>query len=149
MSSDNKDKAWWVVVADEASAVIYRRETRRSPLQVHLALSNEAARKKLGDLMSDRGGRSFDSRGEGRHTMSNEKTDPKTQSAQVFARDIAGRIASAIHAGRCRGYALVAAPRFLGLLRDAVSRSCSSEPYATVDKEMIGQEPAAIERLLA
>lgn len=148
MSPAIPEKAWWVVVADEASAVIYRRKTRRGPLQQHVTLDNEAARKKLGDLMSDRGGRSFDSHGDGRHTMSNEKTDAKTQSAQVFAKDIAERIGRATHTGECRGYALVAAPRFLGLLRDAVSRSCSNEPYATVDKEMIRQEPEAIARLL-
>ena len=143
-----KDRAYWVIVADEANAIVYQRTTRRAPLRELVAFSNDAARKKTADLQSDRGGRSFDSFGDGRHTMSKEKSDPKTHAAQVFARQIADRIGKATHDGSCRGYALIAAPRFLGLLRDAVSRASSLEPFATVDKEMVGQDPSVIEKLL-
>jgi len=54
-----------------------------------------------------------------------------------------------MHEGDCRGFALVAAPRFLGLLRDAISIATTAEPYATVDKEVVGQDTAVIEKLLA
>lgn len=144
-----QDRTYWVVVADEANAVVYQRSTRRAPLRELITLSNESARQKTGELLSDRGGRSFDSFGDGRHTMSKEKSDPKTQAAHVFARQIAERIGKATHDGSCRGYALIAAPRFLGLLRDAVSRSTNLEPFATVDKEVVGQDASVIEKLLA
>ena len=141
-------KSYWVVVADESRAVIYTRERRRSPLIEMTSLSNAQARKKTGDLISDRGGRSFDSHGQGRHTMAKEKSDPKQHSAAVFAKQIAERIGRATHDGSLRGYALVAAPRFLGLLRDALSHASNVEPYATVDKEMVGHGASDIGKLL-
>jgi protein required for attachment to host cells len=104
---------------------------------------------KTEQLIRDSGGRSFDSKGKGRHTMTSEKADPKQHAASVFAKQIAERIGKVMHDGSCRGFALVAAPRFLGVLRDAVSVATSAEPYATVDKEMVGQETTVIERLLA
>jgi protein required for attachment to host cells len=143
------DKCFWVVVADEAKAIVYARDSMRGPLRELFSLDNEAARKKTDELISDSGGRSFDSHGQGRHTMAKEKADPKTQSAIVFAKQIAGRIEKVMHDGSCRGFALVAAPRFLGRLREAISVATTAEPYATVDKEMVGQDAAIIEKLLA
>ncbi len=143
------DKVYWVVVADEAIAVVYSRDTRSGPLREVFSLNNEVARKKTDQLISDSGGRSFDSYGKGRHTMGSEKADPKKTAATAFAKQIAGRIAKVMHDGSCRGYALVAAPRFLGLLRDAISIVKIVEPYATVDKEVVSQDAAVIEKLLA
>ena len=143
------DKCFWVVVADEANVIVYARDSRRGPLRELFSLENEAARKKTDELISDSGGRSFDSHGQGRHTMAKEKADPKTQSAIVFAKQIAERIEKVMHDGSCRGFALVAAPRFLGILREAISVATTAEPYATVDKEMVGQDAAVIEELLS
>ncbi len=113
------------------------------------SIDNDAARKKTEELISDSGGRSFDSKGKGRHTMAHEKADPHKHAAILFAKQIAERIEKVMHDGNCRGFALVAAPRFLGVLRNAVAIATTVEPYATVDKEMVGQDTAAIEKLLA
>jgi len=142
------EKTYWVIVADEAQAVFYTRKARRSPLLEFLSLENEAGRKKTGELISDRGGRSYDSFGAGRHTMAVEKTDPKKHAATAFAKQIAERIGRATHDGSCRGYALIAAPRFLGLLRDAVSRNCRLEPFKTIDKDVVGQDTAVLQKLV-
>ena len=143
------DRFYWVVVADEAVAIVYARETLRGPLHEQFSLDNEVARMKTEHLISDSGGRSFDSYGKGRHTMSSEKADPKKTAAMAFAKLIAGRVAKVMHDGSCRGFALVAAPRFLGLLRDAIAIATAVEPYATVAKEVVGQDTAVIEKLLA
>ncbi|MBT8132691.1 MAG: host attachment protein [Gammaproteobacteria bacterium] len=147
--ASNSEKVFWVVVADEARAVIYARATKRGPLSEAFSLENEVAQMKTEQLISDSGGRSFDSKGKGRHTMSNEKDDPKKHAASMFAKKIAERIGKATHDGSCRGVALIAAPRFLGVLRKAVSGATSVEPYATVDKEVVGQDATVIEKLLA
>ena len=144
-----RQKPYWIVVADEASAIVYARDTRRAPLRELFSLRNEAARRKTGDLISDRGGRSFDSHGQGRHTMAKEKTDPKKHAAIVFAREIADRIGKAMNDGSSRGFALVAAPKFLGVLRDAVATSIKAEPFATIDKQVVGRDTSVIEKLLA
>ena len=142
------ERRYLVVVADEYRAIFYARDTRTGPLRKLRAFTNEAARMKTGDLISDRGGRSFDSHGQGRHTMGGERDSPQQQSARAFAKDIADLIAAESHKGTCRGYAVVAAPRFLGLLRQEFSAAVRDAPYATVDKDVVGQDEAFIEKLL-
>ncbi|MBT8084162.1 MAG: host attachment protein [Woeseia sp.] len=131
-------KFYWVVVADESRALIYQRTTRTGPLSEVISLTNETARKKDSEIVSDRGGRSFDSAGSGRHAMGNDRSGPKQHAAEVFAKDVATRIGDVVHDGSCRGYALVAAPRFLGMLRAAVAKTSNVEPYKTVDKDLVG-----------
>ena len=57
-ASKRADKTYWIVVADESQAIIYTRNMRRGPLQKLLSLDNAAGRKKTGELLADRGGRS-------------------------------------------------------------------------------------------
>lgn len=142
------EKSYWIVVADESQAIFYTRNTRRAPLQRFLALENPAGRKKIGELLADRGGRSFDSFGAGRHTMTAEETDPKKHAAMVFAKHIAERIGKVTHDGSCRGYALIAAPRFLGMLRDAVAKQCKFEPFKSIDKDVVGQDAVVLQELV-
>jgi len=142
------EKTFWVVVADESRAIFYSRKTRRAPMQELFSTENELARVKTGELLSDRGGRSFDSAGKGRHTMAKEKSGPKRHLAEAFAKQIAERIGKATHAGSCRGYALIAPPRFLGILRDAVSLTSKNEPYQSISKEVVGKDTAFIQKLM-
>ena len=141
-------KHYLVVVADESRAILYSHETRSGPLRQLSEFGNEAARMKTEDLVTDRGGRSFDSHGHGRHTMVGEKDGPKHHAAEVFAKQIAERIASGTHRGTLRGFALVAAPRFLGMLRDAISTSTKAEPWTSVDKDVVDKDAAVIRELL-
>jgi len=138
-----------VVVADEYQAIVYVRDSLSGPLKKLRAFTNESARMKTADIISDRGGRSFDSHGEGRHTMAIEKDGPKQHLARTFARTVAEHIAADVHKGTCRGFALVAAPRFLGVLRREVDTVVGAEPYATVNKDVVGQNESVIDDLLA
>ena len=143
------EKRFWVVVADEAKAVIYTRETKSGPLERLLTLDNEDERKKTASLIADRGGRSFDSHGQHRHTLAREKADPHRHIAMQFAKNIAERVTTAKQSGECREFSLVAAPRFLGMLRDALAVAGSADPVLTIDKDMVSQDAVVIERLLA
>jgi protein required for attachment to host cells len=145
----SRDRFYWVVVADESSAIIYARDSKKGPLREVFSLANDVARMKMSELISDTGGRSFDSVGKGRHTMTNEGVDAKKHAALLFAKEIAGRIAGVMHDGSCQGFALVAAPRFLGMLRSAVSVATSAQPYATIDKGVVGKDAETIQKLLA
>jgi len=148
-TSISETPCWAVVVADESSAIIYGRDSLSGPIRELFSFDNETARMKTDELISDSGGRSFDSYGKGRHTMGHEKADPKKTVAMAFAKKIAERVAKGMYDGSFRGFALVAAPRFLGVLREAFSVATTVEPYATVDKEVVGQDVAVIEKLLA
>jgi len=142
------NKYYLVVVADESRADLYKRERLRGPMLRSHTFENEAARLKMDDLLADRGGRAFDSHGQGRHTMSAEKSGPKQQLAESFARQIAEHIGAEQHKGHLRGYALVAAPRFLGTLRGQLEHRVNEEPYAAVAKNVVGKDEADIARLL-
>jgi protein required for attachment to host cells len=141
-------KSSWVIVADESAATVYARKSRNGPLSEQFQLSNEAGRKKTADLISDRGGRSFDSHGQGRHTMTKEQSGPKKRAAVAFAKDLAGRINNAVRKGTCDEIVLIAAPRFLGILRDALDKAGNIVPAVTIDKEMVGRNAADIEKLI-
>jgi len=54
-----------------------------------------------------------------------------------------------MHDGTCDEIALIAAPRFLGVLRDALAIAGKVNPVLTIDKEMVGQDAVVIEKLLA
>ena len=144
------DKAsFWVVVADESKVKVYAKDLRSDPLQDLFSLDNPIAREKMENLISDRGGRSFDSHGEGRHTLSGEKSDAKKQASLAFAKQLAEHISGAINNGTCRSFALIAAPRFLGVLRDALATVGNTTPVVSIDKEVVNKDSAFIEKLLA
>lgn len=142
-------KTSWIIVADESAARIFAQEKKFGPLQQVAELGNEHARKKTGDLLSDRGGRSFDSHGQGRHTMSREKANPKTQTAVRFAKEVVNLVDSALQKGNCDDYAVIAAPKFLGLLRDEIATADMTVPFLTIDKGVVKEEISDIEQLLA
>ena len=147
-TTESGNKYYMVVVADEAHAIVYARDRRRAPLRELNRFENEAARARTEDLISDRGGRSFDSHGQGRHTMASEKGDPKQHLAEVFARQLADHIAAELHKGTCAAFALVAAPKFLGSLRGQLATRVHVEPFAAVAKNVVGHAEDKIARLL-
>jgi protein required for attachment to host cells len=136
-----------ILVADEFRAVFYDREKKFSPLRETGILQNDAAREKNSDLMSDRGGRSFDSHGDGRHTMTNEKTDPKSQSAIVFAKEVAERLSADHGKGVYDSLVVVAAPRFLGVLRPALA-TAGVDAVREIDKAVTAKDAAFIQELV-
>lgn len=142
-------KHFLAVVADEARAVLYTHETRSGPLSRWQHFENDVAHAKNTDLVSDRGGRSFDSHGQGRHSMSSDRAGPKEQAATLFAKHIATAVADDLNSGLCRGFALIAAPKFLGELRNALAVATRVEPYASINKDVVDKDPGVIAELLA
>jgi protein required for attachment to host cells len=136
---------YWVVVADEYLANFYTRQERSAPLQEAGSLRNDAAREKLRDLVSDRDGRGFDSQGAGRHGYGSEKSDAKIHSYVVFAKKIAERIRDGQHKHKFVKLAVIAAPRFLGVLRNSLE-TAGIEPSLTIDKELTGRDAAFIQK---
>ena len=140
-------QSYWIVVADEYRATFFSRTKKLSPLDQQQELVNDVAREKTGDLISDKGGRAFDSHGQGRHTMAGEKDDPKTHAASAFARTVAESVAAARQRHRFDRLVVVAAPRFLGLLRPALA-SAGVDIELAIDKEMTGQSVEAVQKLV-
>ncbi len=137
----------WIVVADEFQAIFYGRDNKRAPLTELDSVRNDIAREKLDDLVSDRGGRGFDSQGSGRHAYDEEKSNLKTQSYAAFAKNISERIKEGSRGRKFRKLVVIAAPRFLGVLRKALEKA-GIEPDLTINKEVTGQDAAFIQKLL-
>lgn len=144
------NKKQWVIVADESEAIIFTRKGRRAALSEMSRLHNETARMKSGDLLADREGRAFDSHGHGRHAVERENADPRRQAAITFARTVAARIAKAAHkGGEFDDLILVAAPRFLGLLREALATTSGKiTPYLSIDKDVVQHDAEFIRDLI-
>jgi protein required for attachment to host cells len=127
----------WIVVANNAKARIFTltppapRLKDPQALQYSLgelppsrlveleALEHPQGRLKSQAIDADRAGRTFQSAGRKRHAMSRE-VDPKKQEAIAFAKRVAERLEGARRQGEIDRLILVAAPEFLGLLRDHV-----------------------------
>ncbi|MGI9263112.1 MAG: host attachment protein, partial [Woeseiaceae bacterium] len=71
----------------------------------------------------------------------------KLQSYLVFAKEIAERIGSARNRGSFDRLVVVAAPRFLGILRPALV-SAGIDPDRSIDKEMTGRPAAEIQEMI-
>jgi protein required for attachment to host cells len=110
----------WVMVADKSKARIFTVEDPRGALMDEVVLEHPQAREREQTLTSDRPGRSFDSKGQGRHAMGTS-VEPDQQETIRFAKQIADHVQAAHNEGRCDRLLLVAGPPLLGLLREPLN----------------------------
>jgi len=107
----------WVMVADKSKARIFSVADPRGALVEERVLEHPQAREAEQTLTSDRPGRSFDSKGQGRHAMGSS-VGPDQQETIRFAKQIADHVRAAHNEGRCDRLLLVTGPSLLGLLRE-------------------------------
>ncbi len=110
----------WIVVANNAVARIFSVEVPVSKLHEIEHLSHPEGRKRAGEMDADRPGRSFQTAGNMRHGMQ-RKVDAKKQATMAFAQRVADRLDTARRQEEMVRLILVAAPEFLGLLRNALT----------------------------
>ena len=138
----------WIVVANEAAAEFCMQPRKNGRIDRLFTLHNDVARKKTAEIISSRGGRSFDSHGYGRHTHSRQH-EPKDVYLLKFARTIAKRLLEVEHNEPVAGIVLVAPPRFIGLLRKAIAVAGGIEPCRTINKDVVGIDERHLQQLLA
>ena len=132
-----------IVVADESEAHFLTMNGRRAPLQLLSKLENESARLHERDLETDRPGRSFNRIGTGRHAMDGERSTLRQQQV-LFGKRIAEELESARKDHAFDRLVLMAAPRMLGLLRDAMPDTSRSAVVAEVPRDLSHLDPKAI-----
>ncbi len=106
----------WILVADSARARLLGAAHRAAPLQEIEDLVHPEGRMHPRDITSDLPGRTFDRQGQGRHAYE-PPTGPKEKAVLEFARAIAQELEKARREGLFEHLHLVAAPEFLGILR--------------------------------
>jgi protein required for attachment to host cells len=112
----------WVVVADKSKARIFTVKDPHGALVDECVLAHPEAREHEQALTSDRPGRSFDSKGEGRHAMGSS-VEPDQQETIRFAKQVSDHVQAAHNDGRCDRLLVVAGPPLLGLLRENLKTS--------------------------
>jgi protein required for attachment to host cells len=126
----------WIVVADGSRARVYERLGRNGRLAVVLQRDDPQARKRTSDIVSDRRGRNTAAPGIARHAM-----DPKTTAhdhlEESFVRGIAREIDHAAALNRFDELIVIAPPRALGEMRQALSPGARSRVVSEIDKELV------------
>ena len=109
-----------LIVADNSRARIFSMESRSGPIHEIKSIVHAEARLHEHDITSDLPGRGSGKAGAGKHTYQDE-VGTKEQENINFARDIAHELDEARKENRFKQFVLVAAPEFLGNLRNQLN----------------------------
>lgn len=133
-------KKTWILVADEAIARLLEVDDRiLKPVE---ELTDPDAHAKAAEMRNDAHGR----RGNSVTTSAGEAE--LHQEAQRFAKEVAQRLAKHLQQGRFTTLKVVAAPRFLGYLRQAWSPQVAQTITDELDKDLVKADVDELERRL-
>jgi len=127
--------ATWIAVADSTRARIFKPVNKGQALEPVQELHHPGSRAHERELTTDRPGRTFDSKGPGRHALS-ESVSPKEHEAWKLCKALAGEIESARAQGTFDRLFLVAGPSCLGELRKMLSEPTARCIVNTLDKNL-------------
>lgn len=124
----------WILAANGARATIYSTDSPRAPLVEVASLQHPEVRMKEMELTTDRPGRTYDSFGKGRHAKSSEVGPRETEEIR-FAHEVVDRLEQGRVGHSFDRLVVVAAPAFLGHLRDSMSTPLASAVALEIDKD--------------
>ncbi len=109
-----------LIVADNSKARFFSMESRTGPIEETKSVVHTEARLHEQNMTSDLPGRDSGKDGEGTHNYQS-KISPKEQENINFAREIAAELNKARKENEFKQLVLVAAPEFLGKLREQMN----------------------------
>ena len=125
----------WVVVADSSRARIFSADTPSSELMEVETLAHPEGRLHEKEITSDLPGRQNNANSNGRHAIDAE-TSTKKQEAIDFAKILSKRLESGRTKKNFKQLIIVAAPSFLGVLRDQLNNNTSRLCTMELDKNL-------------
>lgn len=128
-------KKTWILIAHRGGARLLENPGPGKGLELIEEIPHPEGRLKNQDIDADKPGRAFDSHGQGRHALERERM-PTEQLAAQFAKQLAGMLDEGRVRMRYDQLVLVAEPRFLGWLRDALSPETAQRVVASLDKDL-------------
>jgi protein required for attachment to host cells len=96
------------------------------------------------DFVSDKPGRTVDGVRMQRHTL-DPSADPKARAAMQFARELADRLDAELRQKKFDRLTVVAAPHFLGLLREQMSEKLADAIVQEVAKDLTREEARTLQ----
>lgn len=131
----------WFLVADGARANIFVNEGRGTGLRPAFEQEFVAPTRNPDRAAgSDKPGRSFDRFGAGRHAMEVEE-DWRSHQRRLFAKALNEELERHAQDNAYDDLVVVAPPKFLGLLRDAMGKNVERRLKAEVGKDLTHIEP--------
>jgi protein required for attachment to host cells len=124
----------WVLVADSSRARIFAVDSPTSPLTEFRTLVHPEGRQHEQDITSDLPGSQAGQ--DGRHHAVSSETDPKKTEAIKFAKSISDYLEESINKHAYTRLVVVAAPAFLGLLREHMGPESSKRITLELDKDL-------------
>lgn len=127
-------KLTWILVADSTRARIFTTDSPSSPLEEIEDFSHAEGRLHDREITSDLPGR-IKSVGGGGHAFE-QPTDPKQHEADNFAHRVTQYLEEAHNTNRFEQLIIVAAPSFLGLLRNHLPEQIKKLVRFELDKDI-------------
>jgi protein required for attachment to host cells len=138
----------WILVAENAGARVFKTYGKSPDLNCVKEFDHPEGHFRNRDFETDRAGRSFDSKGSGRHAMSTE-VGPKQHEQGRFAHELVRYLEKGLANREFAELVLVAPPRLLGELRQCLSEPLKKCVVETLDKDLSIKLPIrdVVERL--
>ena len=126
----------WILSANRSNANLFESNWPGKSMRRLQDIPHPQGKMQNQDIDTDKPGRVFDSFGNGRHSTS-PKQEPTEHIAQQFALDLAEMLNKGRLTHAYDKLVLIAEPKFLGLLRDALDKNTESLVTQTVNKELL------------
>ncbi|AVQ85634.1 host attachment protein [Variovorax sp. PMC12] len=141
-------KTQWIVIANAASARIFRRDTIKAPLVPVATLAHEASRLHARELASDRSGSQAADNSQGLNHFE-PRSDARRREHQRFAKEIAQRLDAGLKAGAYESLTLFASNPFMGELKAQLSEAVTQRLKATLNIDLSHVGIAELESRIA
>ncbi len=137
----------WVAVADGAKALMFENLGTELEPALHVLRKEELENPPTREQGTDKPGRATDT-GVG-HRSAMEETDWHDIAEERFLRSFAERLNRAAQAGRVTRLVLIAPPKALGVLREALAGPAAAIVAAEIDKDLTNHAVDKIELQVA
>jgi protein required for attachment to host cells len=135
--------AIWVLIADGAKARLFAADAPTGALEERETFVNPDGRAKQRDLKTDRPGATSPRMGRGRRATEPD-VSPREHALQLFAKLLVDHLEAGRTGNDFERLVLVAAPAFLGMMRDQMSAPLKSLVSLELDKDFVALGPAEL-----
>jgi len=137
----------WIVLADGAHARVLEHSAGASRLEPVRGLTFDAELPPTREIVSDRPGRTFESKGKARHAKTGH-SDPHRELKRALAKELAGALKTSLAKKRYEHLILVAPPATLGDLREALTKGVQAHVAAELAQDLVKTPPSQLHRHL-
>jgi protein required for attachment to host cells len=131
-----KSERTWIVIADGAHAKVLQFTAEKPRLETVKDIAFKIDLPRTHDIVSDRPGRAFESRGHARHAKSG-RSDPHRELKRDLAHKVAGALQMSLADKRFDKLVLVAPPATVGDLREALAKGVRACVTAEVAQDLV------------